>query len=120
MREGSGEVAMTTNEERYAWLGDEWRPPPIPTRPCFMCGIETSESQSVFGVGHRACYMQAGRWCLIRAHWRDTLPRDKAWLYRAPCICEPGTCTGKVPVALRDFEHPRRVAYEQAVRRRSG
>jgi len=33
--------------------------PPILAKPCFKCGIRTSETQSVFGVGHQQCYDQA-------------------------------------------------------------
>lgn len=31
--------------------------PPIPTLPCFKCGVPTNETQSVYGVGHYRCFM---------------------------------------------------------------
>lgn len=35
--------------------------PPIPTLPCFKCGVVTNETQSVHGVGHYKCLMSANR-----------------------------------------------------------
>lgn len=31
--------------------------PPIPTAPCFKCGVFTNETQSIYGIGHYKCFM---------------------------------------------------------------
>lgn len=33
--------------------------PPIPIMPCFLCGLKTSETQSIYGVGHFKCFMKS-------------------------------------------------------------
>jgi hypothetical protein len=32
--------------------------PKIPTIDCFKCGKSTNETQSVYGVGHRECFIE--------------------------------------------------------------
>ena len=34
------------------------RNPPIPTMPCFACGIMTNETQSMYGIGHHRCFVE--------------------------------------------------------------
>jgi hypothetical protein len=49
--------------------------PPIPTMPCFACGIMTNETQSRYGVGHHRCFVEYkpthGEWLPI-----ETAPKD--------------------------------------------
>lgn len=37
---------------------DRVQNPPIPTRPCFKCGVPTNETQSIHGVGHYKCFKE--------------------------------------------------------------